>query len=103
MTARLSTKPFQHLLVALIAVVATAALLMAVRTHNAPPTPIRALSADEYGLPRPGATTAEQVAALSAAAQRHPSDPQLLTMLGLAELQRVRENGDATLYTRADQ
>ncbi len=102
MIARLTPKPIQHLLVATLALIATGALLLAFRTpHNAPAPQV--LSADQYGLPRPGATTAEQVAALSAAARRHPSDSQLLTMLGLAELQRVRENGDATLYTRADQ
>jgi tetratricopeptide (TPR) repeat protein len=102
MLARLTPKPIQHLLVALLAMLATAALLLAFRSHHTLPPP-PALSADQYGLPRPGASTAQQVAALSAAARRHPADAQLLTMLGLAELQRVRENGDATLYTRADQ
>src|SRR5947209_15583475 len=102
MIARLTPKPIQHLLVAALALIATAAVLLIVRTHHSPPAPPPP-SADQYGLPRPGATTAEQVSALTASAQRHPSDSQLLTMLGLAELQRVRENGDATLYTRADQ
>ncbi len=102
MLARLTPKPVQHLLVALLAMLATTALLLAFRSHyTLPPPP--ALSADQYGLPRPGASTAEQVAALSASARQHPADAQLLAMLGLAELQRVRENGDATLYTRADQ
>ncbi len=103
MTARLPAKPFQYLLVALVALAATAGSLLAFRGDHSAPPQFAALSADEYGLPRPGASTAEQVAALSAAARRHPNDAQLLTMLGLAELQRVRENGDATLYTRADQ
>jgi tetratricopeptide (TPR) repeat protein len=104
MIARLTPKPIQHLLVAAFALLATGALLLVTHGsagHRAPQLP--PLSADAYGLPRPGATTAEQVAALSSAARRHPNDAQLLTMLGLAELQRVRENGDATFYTRADQ
>ena len=104
MIARLTPRPIQHLLVAALALLATAALLFVLGTNNQHGTVApQALSADQYGLPRPGATTAEQVSALSAAARRHPADAQLLTMLGLAELQRVRENGDATLYTRAGQ
>jgi tetratricopeptide (TPR) repeat protein len=104
MIARLTPKPIQHLMVAAFALLATGALLLALHNGRAQQTQaLPPLSADAYGLPRPGASTAEQVAALSAAARRHPNDAQLLTMLGLAELQRVRENGDATFYTRADQ
>jgi tetratricopeptide (TPR) repeat protein len=101
MTARFAIKPFQTLLVAAAALIATGGLLLALHSHDIPPPGIQALSAEQYGLPRPGASTAQQVAALSGAARRHPYDAQLLTMLGLAELQRVRETGDASYYTRA--
>ena len=44
--------------------------------------------------------------AVDAAQQRlqaAPDDPQLLSLLGLAYLQRVRETGDPSYYTRADE
>jgi tetratricopeptide (TPR) repeat protein len=103
MTARFATKPLQHLLVVAVALLATGAVLLVLHSRDAAPPALPVLSADQYGLPRPGASTAKQVAMLSAAAQRHPGDAQLLTMLGTAELQRVRETGDASFYTRADQ
>jgi tetratricopeptide (TPR) repeat protein len=52
------------------------------------------------GLP-PGATTDQRIEALQAQAQSAPT-PDGLADLGLAYLQKVRETGDPTYYTKAD-
>lgn len=103
MTARFAIKPIQQLIAAALALLVTAGALLVLNHGPGAPAASSPLSADQYGLPRPGASTAEQVSALSAAARAHPADAQLFTMLGTAELQRVRETGDATYYTRADE
>lgn len=52
--------------------------------------------------PRPGATE-RQVTALQERLRTSPDDPRLLTALGGAYLQRARDTGDASYYTRAEQ
>jgi tetratricopeptide (TPR) repeat protein len=51
--------------------------------------------------PLPGLSTLARIARLQAIARARPHDPRAATALGLAYLQRVRETGDASYYTRA--
>src|SRR6478672_9177830 len=63
------------------------------------------LAASEFGSAAaiaPGANTDQQIAALQAQVAGVPDDPMGYGDLGLAYLQKVRETGDATFYTKAD-
>ena len=51
---------------------------------------------------RPGAPTTERIAALQATVKAHPDRADGYTLLAGAYLQRVRETGDFSLYTRAE-
>jgi len=67
--------------------------------------PAPSLPPSEFGAPAPvapGASTDQQIAALQAQVGSAPGDPQGYGDLGLAYLQKVRETGDATFYTKAD-
>src|SRR3954469_14632357 len=57
---------------------------------------------DDIAVPAPGhASTAGRIAALQAELRAGPGNAAALSMLGQAELQRVRETGDGSSYTRA--
>ena len=86
-------------LTTLLAFVLGAAVLLATRTgeHRFGP----AASAAPPELPRPSAPTAERLRALRAIVRAAPARPDGWTLLTGAELQQVRETGDASAYARA--
>jgi tetratricopeptide (TPR) repeat protein len=86
-------------LTTLLAFVLGAAVLLATRTgeHRFGPAASGALPE----LPRPSAPTAERLRALRAIVRAAPARPDGWTLLAGAELQQVRETGDASAYARA--
>jgi tetratricopeptide (TPR) repeat protein len=94
MTAHLT---FRRGLPMAAAFAAALALFAALMQHGAlPATP----PAPDLGAP--AGSTATQIARLSAAVRAAPRNTSLLTQLAAADLQRVRETGDAGYYLRAD-
>ncbi|HEY7076310.1 MAG TPA: hypothetical protein VH418_13105 [Solirubrobacteraceae bacterium] len=77
---------------------AAALALFAALVQHAP-LPATPLAPD---LGAPVGSTAAQIARLSAAVRAAPRNASLLTQLAAADLQRVRETGDAGYYVRAD-
>ncbi len=75
-----------------------AVLLLGALRHDAAP------SAPRLDTPvlRPGAPTAQQIAALQAQVRAFPDKPDGYTSLASAYLQRVRETGDPAYYARAE-
>jgi tetratricopeptide (TPR) repeat protein len=73
--------------------------LLAGREEGATPGSEGAANAE---LPRPGAPTDELIRGYQAAVRAAPRDPGLRAALAGAYLQKVRETGDASYYTRAD-
>ena len=68
----------------------------------APPAPAAAVRANVDPLTSV-IGSAGQVTELQAAVKTRPDDPGLVARLGLAYLQRARETGDPSYYTRADE
>jgi tetratricopeptide (TPR) repeat protein len=79
-------------------------LAAAVLTATGPASRDRAASAAAPipQLPPPSAPTARRLAALRAVVRAAPGRPDGWTLLAAAELQRVRETGDASAYARAE-
>jgi tetratricopeptide (TPR) repeat protein len=85
----------------LLTAVLAAAVLVATRgdeAHRGAPDAARAALPP---LPPPNATTAQRLRALRAIVRAAPGRPDGWTLLAGAELQQVRETGDASAYARA--
>jgi tetratricopeptide (TPR) repeat protein len=93
LTQRLPTK----LLVAALAFAATLAILAMSRDSKAP-----SLRSDPAFVPATSQSTDARIASLQAAVKAEPKDPRGYASLAQAYLQKVRETGDASFYTRAD-
>jgi tetratricopeptide (TPR) repeat protein len=95
LTQRLPTK----LLVAALAFAATLAVLALAgsRHSSAPPA-----AAQPDFVPATSQSTDARIASLQAAVRSQPKDPRGYAALAQAYLQKVRETGDASFYTRAD-
>jgi tetratricopeptide (TPR) repeat protein len=78
---------------------AAALLLGAGQGRQGPSAPTAAASS--ASLPPPSASTAERLTALRALVRAQPGRPEGWTLLAGAELQHVREIGDASSYVRA--
>jgi len=87
---------------ALIPLVVFAAALTLFATLNGRPATPTDPARRQAVVVRPGAPTDERIAALRANVRRGAGRPGLLAELGNAYLQKARENGDPTNYTRAD-
>lgn len=95
----LSRPFFTKLFVPVAAFAATLALVLLLNRSSAPP---RGASAAGGGaLVSPSASTDAQIAALERDLSNSPGDAELYAALGNADLQKVRETGDATFYGRA--
>jgi tetratricopeptide (TPR) repeat protein len=81
-----------------------AALFVALRSIDGSPGPAApgtvGIAARDGALP--GATTDERLAALQEQVRTAPSDPEGYAALGAAYLQKVRESGDPSYYSRAE-
>src|SRR4051794_4315527 len=87
---------------ALVCVVAFVVALIAFRALSGGGAAAPAVRQDDLRTPAPGhASTTARIAALQALVRQSPGNATALAMLGDAELQRVRETGDAGYYTRA--
>jgi tetratricopeptide (TPR) repeat protein len=87
----------------LVPVVAFAATLGAIFLLNRSSAPSGDTASTGGGtLAAPGASTDAQIAALERDLADNPSESQLYAALGNAFLQKVRETGDPTFYTRAE-
>src|SRR4051812_30588374 len=95
LTQRFPTK----LLVAAIAFAATIAVLMLGVNRGTNPAPPVAAPAF---VPATSQSTDARVASLQATVKAAPKDPRGYASLAQAYLQKVRETGDASFYTRAD-
>lgn len=82
----------------LVTFAVAAAALLATRGDQRPPA---AAAATLPELPRPSAPTGERLRALRAVVRAAPTRAAGWTLLAAAELQRVRETGDASSYARA--
>ena len=88
--------------VALVCALTFAVALLAFRVLSGSVPSAAPPHQDQLVIPRPGHTsTADQIATLQAELRDDPSNASALSPLGQAYLQRVRENGDATYYTKA--
>src|SRR4051794_34104939 len=87
---------------ALLCAVTFAVALIAFRALTGPGSSAPTVRQDDLAVPAPGqASTAGRIAALEALVRSNPGNATALSMLGDAQLQRVRETGDAAFYTRA--
>src|SRR4051812_32757545 len=87
---------------ALLCAVTFAVALIAFRALTGPGSGAPPVRQDDLAVPAPGqASTAGRIAALEALVRSNPDNAAALSMLGDAQLQRVRETGDAAFYTRA--
>ena len=95
LTQRIPTK----LLVAALAFAATLAVLAIVSSRqSSAPT----LAAQPAFVPATSQSTDARIASLQAQVKAAPKDPRGYAALGQAYLQKVRETGDASFYSRAD-
>src|SRR5690242_19470560 len=96
-------RPISLARLALLCAVTFVAALLAFRAlsgDSAPSAP--ALRQDNLVIPAPGHnSTPDRIAALQRELRANPDNASTLTLLGQADLQRVRETGDAGFYTRA--
>src|SRR4051794_15986446 len=95
-------RPISFARLALLCAVAFVAALLAFRALSGsnPATPV--LRQADLDVPTPGqASTPERIAALQRELRADPDNASALSLLGAADLQRVRETGDAGFYTRA--
>src|SRR3954463_12217636 len=96
-------RPIAFARLALLCAVTFVAAVLAFRALTSgsdPAAPI--VRQDDISLPAPGhASTEERIAALQGTLRANPNNPAALSLLGQAELQRVRETGDASSYKRA--
>ena len=98
----LSLKTFPPVLVAAVAAFALTALALVLLRGSSDQLPDRA--AVERSLPsqpKPGASTDQRIASYQAIVRAKPRVAAGYTLLAAAELQKVRETGDAGYYTRA--
>ena len=95
LTQRFPTK----LLVAAVAFAATLAVL-ALAVNRRPDAP--ASAAGPAFVPATSQSTDARIASLQAVVKAQPKDPRGYASLAQAYLQKVRETGDASFYTRAD-
>src|SRR4051812_47461247 len=87
---------------ALLCAVTFLAALIAFRALSGSDPAAPAVRQDDISLPAPGqASTADRISALQRELRANPDNAAALSLLGQAELQRVRETGDAGWYTRA--
>jgi tetratricopeptide (TPR) repeat protein len=93
LTQRLPTK----LLVAALAFAATLAVLATSR-HSDAPSP----RSEPAFVPATSQSTDARIASLQAAVRAEPKAPRGYASLAQAYMQKVRETGDASFYTRAD-
>ena len=94
------TRPFIAKL--LVPLVAFAATLGAVLLLNRSSAPSGSAAPAGGAFAAPGASTDAQIAALERNLADSPDNSQLYAALGGAFLQKARETGDPTLYTRAE-
>src|SRR4051794_21569356 len=95
-------RPISFARLALLCAVTFVAALLAFRALSGsdPATPV--LRQADLDVPTPGqASTPERIAALQRELRTDPDNVSALTLLGDADLQRVRETGDAGFYKRA--
>lgn len=95
LTQRFPTK----LLVAALAFAATLAVLALAGSHR---TSGPSLASEPAFVPATSQSTDARIRSLQATVKAHPSDPRGYASLAQAYLQKVRETGDASFYTRAD-
>jgi tetratricopeptide (TPR) repeat protein len=95
LTQRFPTK----LLVAALAFAATLAALTLAESHRSSGP---SLAAEPAYVPATSQSTDARIASLQAAVRAQPKDPRGYASLAQAYLQKVRETGDASFYTRAD-
>jgi len=95
----LSRPLITKLLVPLAAFAATLALIVVLNRSSNPPGEPASSSAGV--LVAPGASTDAQIAALERDLSENPRSVELYAALGNAFLQKVRETGDASFYSRA--
>jgi tetratricopeptide (TPR) repeat protein len=95
LTQRFPTK----LLVAALAFAATLAVLTVGGSHHSSGP---SLAAQPAFVPATSQSTDARIASLQAAVKAQPKDPRGYASLAQAYLQKVRETGDASFYTRAD-
>jgi tetratricopeptide (TPR) repeat protein len=95
LTKRFPTK----LLVAALAFAATLAVLAIVSSRQ---TSAPSLALQPAFVPATSQSTDARIASLQAAVKAQPKDPRGYASLAQAYLQKVRETGDASFYTRAD-
>ena len=80
-----------------------AVLLSLQMLRGSTPTPSPGEAAiSARGAALPGASTDDRVEALQAQVEDTPSDPEGYGQLGLAYLQKARESGDSSFYTKAE-
>jgi tetratricopeptide (TPR) repeat protein len=87
------------LLAALVAFAATVAVLTVAASRDSRPA---AAPAQPAFVPATSQSTDARIASLQAAVKAQPKDPRGYASLAQAYLQKVRETGDASFYTRAD-
>lgn len=95
LTHRFPTK----LLVAALAFAATLAVLALLGSHRSSGP---SLAAQPAFVPATSQSTDARIASLQALVKADPKDPRGYASLAQAYLQKVRETGDASFYTRAD-
>jgi tetratricopeptide (TPR) repeat protein len=84
-----------------VAAIAATAFLLGGAFREAPAVGARSYTA-VAAVERLDGTTAQVVAGLEREASERPSDPRVLTRLGLAYQQRARETGDPAFYPRSE-
>src|SRR3954465_11346214 len=86
----------------LVAAVAFAATLAVLATANSRHSGAPSLASQPAFVPATSQSTDARIASLQAAVKAAPKDPRGYASLAQAYLQKVRETGDASFYTRAD-
>jgi tetratricopeptide (TPR) repeat protein len=84
-----------------LAFASSLALLTFLAARGAPPAPLGGALAALPDAPHAGATTDRRIAILQATVRADPKQSSAWTQLAAADLQKVRETGDAGFYARA--
>ena len=97
----MAVTPIRRVLAAGVLAFAAALALLALVAGGAARRPAVSSLASLPDAPHPGASTGERIRILQATVRADPKDAGGWTQLAAAELQRVRETGDAGFYLRA--
>src|SRR5919204_259752 len=97
----MAVTPIRRMLAAGVLAFAAALALLALVAGGAARRPAVSSLASLPDAPHPGASTGERIRILQATVRADPKDAGGWTQLAAAELQRVRETGDAGFYLRA--